>query len=134
MKNSTKTAQHTPGPWTIELGQIANAGQIFIKGNEYGNHHKQGVCKLGYAYDKYGNDLREQNARLIAAAPKLLKAVELAYRLSMATLSDLREAGNDESGAAIQAELNNQAVFLEAIRESKCEACPRERAGLKLRP
>lgn len=71
---TTKGPKYSQGVWSIEHGELANKGQIFIVADEIGNHHKQCVARIGYAYDKSGNDLREGNAALLRAAPTLLKA------------------------------------------------------------
>lgn len=69
MKNNT--TQHTPGPWQLEAGRNIKTpnGEFF----------------LSYGEDKHGNPLfrpvngwveMDANARLIAAAPDLLKALK----------------------------------------------------------
>ena len=65
---STKNAQHTPGPWHLSecAGQTTDAGICA----ESGLH----ITDVG----GYGmrDDQNEANARLIAAAPELLAALE----------------------------------------------------------
>lgn len=68
---------HTPGPWTVE--QTA----------EYERTVQPNVCKV------HGSDLgnfAESNARLIAAAPELLNALEEAW----SALTDLNQPENDD--------------------------------------
>lgn len=64
----TTHAQHTPGPWTLEAGRTFQTGS--------------GEFYLSYGKDRHGNpkfrDFCEldANARLIAAAPEMLAALE----------------------------------------------------------
>ncbi len=65
---------HTPGPWAIDSelppslrNVIARVGDIPISGNMIGP----------YATDAEVDEANMANARLIAAAPELLKALEL---------------------------------------------------------
>ncbi len=58
-----KETKHTPGPWVVEERSLnISVGPI----------RDPGVCRV------YGlNDLGRANARLIAAAPEMLKALQL---------------------------------------------------------
>ena len=63
-----RTAQHTPGPWKLVYEAGKNNQPAIVKGNK-------GIASvLGY-FDGARWDC-EANARLIAAAPALLKAVK----------------------------------------------------------
>lgn len=64
------TTQHTPGPWNFK--QITQGS---LKDNyAIGGHWLDG---LGGEYEGFvGNCIREENARLIAAAPELLGELE----------------------------------------------------------
>ena len=95
MNTDTKTQTHTPGPWHVndETGWISA-----------GRYAHRNVCLI--ADDLGDSDEREQglaNARLIAAAPDLLKALEAitqhtdADKDMSAILEDIREI----AGAAI---------------------------------
>ena len=65
---TTKTAQFTPGPWTVSAGRVitTSSGQFY----------------LTYGKDKYGNPLfkdfveLDNNATLIAAAPAMYEALQ----------------------------------------------------------
>ena len=65
---TTKTAQFTPGPWTVSAGRVitTSSGQFY----------------LTYGKDKYGNPLfkdfveLDNNAHLIAAAPAMYEALQ----------------------------------------------------------
>ena len=65
---TTKTAQFTPGPWTVSAGRVitTSSGQFY----------------LTYGKDKYGNPLfkdfveLDNNAHLIAAAPAMYEALK----------------------------------------------------------
>jgi len=80
---TTKVKQaHTPGPWTTE--QHGDYLDVFpvTPGWGYG-----GVCRIENA-DIDPIPLRAQadaNARLIAAAPELLEALELLHRIALQT-------------------------------------------------
>lgn len=54
-------SKHTPGPWTFEAGGHGNCGMI--------------VGKTSVVCD-FVDDPKEADARLIAAAPELLEALE----------------------------------------------------------
>lgn len=66
--------QHTPGPWTPEFGEAyrvraqQDGGQVAIMMNLKGRH--------GLGGRRAGKEVAA-NARLIAAAPELLNALEL---------------------------------------------------------
>ena len=74
------TKQHTPGPWVVNLttdGQpyITQADSVAEK--TLGEPDPRFICKVGCESPAYGwtsEDL--ENARLIAAAPELLEALE----------------------------------------------------------
>ena len=64
MSDTTSTAKHTPGPWKAEKYCIwANNhnGSVYIAGTQTG----------------IDTDQQKANARLIAAAPDLLRALEI---------------------------------------------------------
>jgi len=73
-----KTATHTPGPWRVDGGESKN-GDLFIwqDGNYMGGH---AIARIFFAAP--GDT--QSNARLIAAAPDLLRACNLmAYWLEL---------------------------------------------------
>lgn len=59
----TKT-KHTPAPWTHE-----GRGAVYAPDGR----------PIAHVWQNQGDDDREANARLIAAAPELLEALELAH-------------------------------------------------------
>lgn len=62
---TTQKAQHTPGPW-------------FYKGGSYVEDSKGGlVCRSDFKSGRSGENAG--NARLIAAAPELLEALQFIY-------------------------------------------------------
>lgn len=63
--------KHTPGPWQILDGAI-----LCDKVNQYGNFHIASFSRG----DEQITDEDKANAKLIAAAPELLKALELMQR------------------------------------------------------
>jgi hypothetical protein len=58
--------EHTPGPWTVE-------GPVALRGGDYWSVILPG---LEEPIDLYAADNGEANARLIAAAPDLLEALQ----------------------------------------------------------
>lgn len=64
--STEQLAQHTPGPWI-------NDGQ-----NDYGVYAQGGTCLVARVYDTNTNGQAIRNAQLIAAAPELLAACNLA--------------------------------------------------------
>lgn len=67
----TTKAQHTPGPWTIEAPSKGSPVPI-IHGADY--------SEVASVFADEGEDQRNANACLIAAAPELLAALELAIK------------------------------------------------------
>ncbi len=59
------TAQHTPGPWMVEPDEDG----LFLVVDE--------SREMDYIYIDQQQDNREANARLIAAAPEMLAALEV---------------------------------------------------------
>src|SRR3546814_9571662 len=59
-------AQHTPGPWHFDGADIdaTHCG------------HKDGICRMLFTSDPEVNEQVKADARLIAAAPDLLDALE----------------------------------------------------------
>ena len=55
--------KHTPGPWRYESTSGSNYARIFLSANEEDGDNLRGYCG-------------EANARLIAAAPELLEALQ----------------------------------------------------------
>lgn len=63
---TTKPATHTPGPWRVALdGSVIKAGKSRSVAGTYGGNHKEDQEAFA-------------NARLIAAAPDMLEALEMA--------------------------------------------------------
>lgn len=97
------TTQHTPGPWTIRpynFDAVRDAQGIFSAG-----------CRIPICHSIMGNDLgqADANARLIAAAPELLAALQRALDAieyyharegSPDTLADARAAIARATGGA----------------------------------
>jgi hypothetical protein len=88
-------AEHTPGPWTLE------AGRNFIT--------PDGEFYLSYGKDKHGNPkfknfcALDANARLIAAAPELLKESECNRRVMSEVLAVYEHlAGTEDEPAWYQ--------------------------------
>ena len=89
------SAQHTPGPWKFgkELGARNGVWLVSFDAGSKGRG-------IAIAETRTGPGSEEANARLIAAAPELLAALETAY---MALIGYLPAHRNDVTDAAIGA-------------------------------
>ena len=83
------TAKHTPGPWSVQDGDRVFG---YSTGKPYSHCLHEGI---GYKTE------REANARLIAAAPELLAALENAANvLAGIATGDLKTIGKDSPALA----------------------------------
>ena len=75
------TANHTPGPWTV-LPEEADKDYLRIRGTRLGarykvaNVHMPRLWESNYVLRDRENAESQANARLIAAAPELLEALQ----------------------------------------------------------
>ena len=92
--------EHTPGPWKID--EAENLPLAIIQDNEDGI----GICEIEFP----GSTEAYANAYLIAAAPELLKALEMAVRFMQD--EDLDEALSGEFE-----------IFTDAIAKARRESC-----------
>jgi hypothetical protein len=90
-------AQHTPGPWFTNGTEIRKS---FL--NESDGSYVLATIRAGGAVSLASEQLA--NARLMAAAPKLLAAVEQLEAYAEAAMHDAEEAG-DEADRQIWARL-----------------------------
>jgi hypothetical protein len=67
--------QHTPGPWRVKSSNPSGTLEI-VGGEQY--HH---VCKLDGKRQESHFHAQQANAKLIAAAPELLAALQEAERV-----------------------------------------------------
>lgn len=84
MANETK---HTPGPWHE---YNASHGRILSHWHVGGPDYREGLGAICKTTGEYIPEVEHANARLIAAAPELLEAVELAEL-------ELRQLGSPRS-------------------------------------
>lgn len=85
-------AQHTPGPW--EVWPNSQNGQLCISHHETQSNLQRAVCEV--------DRMDAANARLIAAAPDLLAALEAALKdLKALTAWDQTSAVSRQAHAAI---------------------------------
>ena len=68
-ESNLTTDQHTPGPWWVER-RVGDALQINAK------HRGEGSSYCVASINHWEGDADKANARLIAAAPELLKALK----------------------------------------------------------
>ena len=87
-KTSTETGVqsvvHTPGPW--EAYHVVSAGwSVRMASPREGYDRPDPICSMAWwQFDKPGiidNDISGANAKLIAAAPELLEAIQAALRI-----------------------------------------------------
>lgn len=88
-------AAHTPGPWKFGKELTARSGEWLVSFDA--GSKGRGIA---IAETRAGSGNEEANARLIAAAPELLAALERAY---MALIGYLPAHRNDVTDAAIGA-------------------------------
>lgn len=84
---------HTPGPWKampMPEGLSEDFGRWWVRGPVTDETQYQSICTLS---DWETLDRQAANARLIAAAPELLKAAEAAERELVGTAYLLKSAG-----------------------------------------
>ena len=83
---------HTPGPWILVLDNHPNHRSIYVRTDSHGGNIAKVVATRDSSNDATWSQSRvEANARLIAAAPDLLAALE------RVTLQLAHEHTNDEA-------------------------------------
>ncbi len=100
-------AEHTPGPWEED---ITEDGLLRIIAPNAGDRHHETVCIIDDMETSTGQD--HWNARLIAAAPELLAALE----------SLLTYVENDNPGAAFGGDAE-----VSRLHEEACAALAKAR-------
>lgn len=73
---TTEKASHTPGPWTLGTGYLS---PFVIAPSPSGGAHPITIAQCPHPADAFFSHQRQANARLIAAAPEMLEALEAAY-------------------------------------------------------
>lgn len=84
-KPSEQSVVHTPGPW--EAYHVQSAGwSVRMAQPREGFDRPDPICSMAWwQFDKPGiidNDISEANAKLIAAAPDMLAAIQGALRIA----------------------------------------------------
>jgi len=77
------STKHTPGPWIYLYDGSGDFSVYGVDGAEVGTAWSKDAHFMGNGEASYRN---EANARLIAAAPELLEALEVLARLDIADL------------------------------------------------
>lgn len=74
------TSKHTPGPWEVMFAGSSKAGQPFKidEAYVYAPNTQDDTAICADIIDPVTQEISEANARLIAAAPDLLEACQLA--------------------------------------------------------
>ena len=105
--------QHTPGPWAyiVPDGYVVRHPQIYSDFGPVANATWLGENKL---------DQLKANARLIAAAPDLLEALEELYAVRANWIRTADHSGDDDENAAMWVEMHKaRAAIARATGESK---------------
>ena len=116
---------HTPGPWLVQnskdvfsrLGTDSGDGTICDDNDGWyiADVMSYGACVNG-EQTELGYDIVKANARLIASAPKLLKALaQIKHSIQQA-----RIAGNDWKRELVLIENTTDAAIAEATGEKSC--------------
>lgn len=74
-------SQHTPGPWNVDAETVYDTTHARICTVDYGDDDEATITGAGEQAPGQGR----ANARLIAAAPDLLAACELARKITAST-------------------------------------------------
>jgi hypothetical protein len=109
--SKTKTERaigHTPGPWRVDLNQYDNEYRVYADGEE--------KCPVINSLFKAKGEIGLANARLIAAAPDLLEALEDAARHFENIAYEIKR-GNVSNAAEIAK--NNVRYAKEAIAKAE---------------
>lgn len=78
METTEQNITHNPGPWAVEIhneweGKTILVNQVFPEGHAFRGTTIQPLCSVRPTFEP---SIGEGNARLIAAAPDLLKALK----------------------------------------------------------
>ena len=105
-------AEHTPGPWIYVWREDRLQWRI---GQDNGD------MPVAVTFNQWPKDLELANARLIAAAPKLLEACNTVYsNLHQAANGGLKEPGkNERVRAHKQVERRCCDILIDAIRQAE---------------
>ena len=102
------SAGHTPGPWTYESDHTHRQFNIRMLGHLIGTRH---ICTVNdlppHVLANRDQSTAEANARLIAAAPAMLAALDRAEAFISGFEDDDTQEGVTEMLAAIRAALAN---------------------------
>ena len=112
------TTTHTPGPWHYQ--GVGSGYEITARtslGAKFAGYHIATVIKDSPGFEPVSRETTEANARLIAAAPELLAALEHAEHYLRLRLTGL-EYGGYEWNAAQSAHNAARAAIAKARGES----------------
>ena len=85
---------HTPGPWEIKLSRDDEGTLCHIGTPDKIARCGQHVCQInGWGFDYDADKEQQANARLIAAAPDMLEALEEAIKCGMVPSSSVKDGG-----------------------------------------
>lgn len=78
--SETKSSHHTPGPWEVEATKYSHAFVLTNEGGRIGEIHTSPTINYNRQDERKSSaEEARANARLIAAAPKLLASCKAAY-------------------------------------------------------
>ena len=106
MNNITRV-QHTPGPWFFDTDELRD-GSIPV----LANGQRPGSLHVAHCLEMMKADEREANAALLAAAPQLLAACEMALAWAMfaGVIGDLEAPEASDPQVAAWAEKTRVAI------------------------
>ena len=111
--------KHTPGPWHINTAGSASRGEPF-KITEiyvYAPDTQDDTAICADVIDPVTQEPSEANARLIAAAPDLLEALQAAVECGMVPISSVSEGGASRHSRQVQAADMIRAAIQKATKE-----------------
>jgi hypothetical protein len=111
-------AQHTPGPWVADVSMVSGR----VKNSVFSGPHKNQI--LSTARDPYGDDnaVAEANARLIAAAPDLLAALEDLLTFDRVERPAFRSKPMGASGSEARIQQDKMVALEDAARAAIAKA------------
>lgn len=102
------TAQHTPGPWELQKPLFGEQHIYVHSENSVDGKVRSGrqhICVVPYEGKKGAmayHEMFNANARLIAAAPDLLEALQAAVECGMVPTSSVSEGGASKHSRQVQ--------------------------------
>jgi len=108
------TAQHTPGPWFVD--EDSRPGMSWNRHIYTKTERATAICFMAHSNGR--NEAGDRaNARLIAAAPDLLEALQAAVACGMVPISSVSEGGASKHSRQVQVADMIRAAIQKATKE-----------------